>query len=71
MTIVTSNKIASEYAHILGDNLVGIYVHDSIAFGYWCCEKRYIGFIVTVMRLLMHSQNRMTRFRIHPLPIHK
>lgn len=42
------NKIASEYQEILSDNLVGIYVHGSIAFGCFNPIKSDIDFIVVV-----------------------
>lgn len=42
------NKIAREYQSILGDNLVGIYVHGSLAFGCFNPNKSDIDFIVVV-----------------------
>lgn len=42
------NKIANEYYSILGDNLVGIYVHGSLAFGCFNPNKSDIDFIVVV-----------------------
>lgn len=42
------NKIASEYQDILRDNLVGIYVHGSIAFGCFNPIKSDIDFIVVI-----------------------
>ena len=42
------DKIASEYQDILKDNLVGIYVHGSIAFGCFNSIKSDIDFLVVV-----------------------
>lgn len=42
------NKIANEYQRILGNNLVGIYVHGSLAFGCFNSNKSDIDFIVVV-----------------------
>lgn len=42
------NKIANEYYRILGNNLIGIYVHGSIAFGCFNPNKSDIDFIVVV-----------------------
>ena len=42
------NKIANEYEEILGNNLVGIYVHGSLAFGCFNPMKSDIDFIVVV-----------------------
>ncbi|MBB4824932.1 streptomycin 3'-adenylyltransferase [Sporosarcina luteola] len=42
------DKITREYQRILHDNLVGIYVHGSIAFGCFNPEKSDIDFIVVV-----------------------
>lgn len=44
----TLNKIANEYESILGNNLVGIYVHGSLAFGCFNPNKSDIDFIVVV-----------------------
>lgn len=41
-------KIANEYYKILGNNLIGIYVHGSIAFGCFNPNKSDIDFIVVV-----------------------
>ena len=40
--------IHGEYQTILGDNLVGIYVHGSIAFGCFHEEKSDIDFIAVI-----------------------
>jgi streptomycin 3"-adenylyltransferase len=40
--------IKQEYQTILGDNLVGIYVHGSIAFGCFHEEKSDIDFIAVI-----------------------
>ena len=45
------NKIANEYYRILGKNLIGIYVHGSIAFGCFNPNKSDIDFIVVVNNL--------------------
>lgn len=42
------NKIANEYKNVLGNNLVGIYVHGSLAFGCFNPNKSDIDFIVVV-----------------------
>lgn len=42
------NKIANKYQRILEDNLVGIYVHGSLAFGCFNPNKSDIDFIVVV-----------------------
>lgn len=42
------NKVANEYYKILGNNLIGIYVHGSIAFGCFNPNKSDIDFIVVV-----------------------
>lgn len=42
------SKIANEYQSILGNNLVGIYVHGSLAFGCFNPNKSDIDFIVVV-----------------------
>lgn len=42
------DKIAESYKDILGENLVGIYLHGSIAFGCFNRDKSDIDFIVTV-----------------------
>lgn len=42
------NKITESYECILGENLVGIYLHGSIAFGCFNPNKSDIDFIVTV-----------------------
>lgn len=42
------NKIANEYQRILENNLVGIYVHGSLAFGCFNPNKSDIDFIVVV-----------------------
>lgn len=39
-------QIAEEYGRILGENLVGIYVHGSLAFGCFHWEKSDIDFLV-------------------------
>lgn len=44
------NRIKTAYRKILGDNLVGIYVHGSIAFGCFHWEKSDIDFVVVVNR---------------------
>lgn len=42
------NKIADKYKRILGNNLVGIYVHGSLAFGCFNPNRSDIDFIVVV-----------------------
>ena len=42
------NVISKEYSEILKENLVGIYVHGSIAFGCFNPEKSDIDFLVVV-----------------------
>lgn len=44
----TLYKISNEYQSILGNNLVGIYVHGSLAFGCFNPNKSDIDFIVVV-----------------------
>lgn len=39
------DEIVQEYRRILGENLVGIYVHGSLAFGCFCWEQSDIDFI--------------------------
>lgn len=46
------NRITGEYQKILGDKLVGIYVHGSIAFGCFHWETGDIDFIVIIRDLL-------------------
>ena len=45
------NKIANEYDRILGNNLIGIYVHGSLAFGCFNHNKSDIDFIVVVKNI--------------------
>lgn len=45
-------KIRSEYQHLLGENLVGIYVHGSLAFGCFHPQHSDIDFIVIVRQPL-------------------
>ena len=42
------DKIVSAYAGILQQNLVGIYVHGSLAFGCFRWEKSDVDFLVVV-----------------------
>lgn len=46
------NRIAGKYQKILGDKLIGIYVHGSIAFGCFHWETSDIDFIVVIKKLL-------------------
>lgn len=46
------NRIAGEYQRILGDKLIGIYVHGSIAFGCFHWETSDIDFIAVIRELL-------------------
>ncbi|MFH1694036.1 MAG: aminoglycoside adenylyltransferase domain-containing protein [Bacillota bacterium] len=48
--------VSKEYQNILGDNLVGIYVHGSIAFGCYNPNKSDIDFIVVVKENLSLNQ---------------
>ncbi len=45
------NKIVKAYRHILGNNLVGIYVHGSIAFGCFNWNKSDIDFLVVTNKV--------------------
>ncbi|WP_040214602.1 nucleotidyltransferase domain-containing protein [Clostridium polynesiense] len=45
------NKIAYEYKRVLGDNLIGIYVHGSLAFGCFNPNKSDMDFIVVINNL--------------------
>jgi predicted nucleotidyltransferase len=45
------NKTANEYDRILGNNLIGIYVHGSLAFGCFNHNKSDIDFIVVVKNI--------------------
>lgn len=46
------DRINNEYSRILGENLVGIYVHGSIAFGCFNWNKSDIDFMVVVDKAL-------------------
>ena len=48
MTEQLLNKIAEGYKSILGENLVGIYLHGSLAFGCFTWDKSDIDFIAVV-----------------------
>lgn len=48
--------ISGEYCSILGDKLVGIYVHGSIAFGCFHWEKSDIDFLVVVKEALVPAE---------------
>lgn len=50
------NAIRDDFARILGDNLVGIYVHGSIAFDCFTWEKSDVDFIAVVRDPLEHSE---------------
>lgn len=50
------DRIKTEYSRILKDNLVGIYVHGSIAFGCFSWEKSDIDFIAVIKYPLAHSE---------------
>lgn len=53
-------KIKNEYSEILKDNLVGIYLHGSIVFGYFNPEKSDVDFIVVIKnRLNYETQNNL------------
>lgn len=45
------NKIVKAYHHILGNNLVGIYVHGSIAFGCFNWNKSDIDFLIVTNKV--------------------
>lgn len=49
-------KISVSYNEILGENLVGIYVHGSIAFGCFHWDQSDIDFLVVVNKTLTQSQ---------------
>lgn len=46
------DRIHSLYREILGDKLVGIYIHGSLAFGCFCWERSDIDFLAVVDRAL-------------------
>ena len=48
--------ISNEYQDILGENLCGIYVHGSLAFGCFNWNKSDIDFLVVVYEKLIQSQ---------------
>lgn len=52
------NQIEEAYRRILGDALVGIYVHGSIAFGCFSWENSDIDFIVVINREITRGQKR-------------
>lgn len=52
------DTVAENYRNILRENLVGIYVHGSIAFGCFHWDKSDIDFIVAVHEKLSHAQKR-------------
>ena len=52
------NRISNEYRSILNYNLVGIYVHGSIAFGCFNWAKSDIDFIVVVKNLASLEQKK-------------
>ena len=55
-------KLKNEYENILKDNLVGIYVHGSIAFGCFTTETSDIDFIVVVNDKLSYTiQNSLIK----------
>lgn len=54
--MVLIETITNQYETILKNNLVGIYVHGSIAFGCFNEEKSDIDFIVVVKRQLNHLE---------------
>ena len=49
------NAIRSDFESILGENLVGMYVHGSIAFGCFSWEKSDVDFIAVVEKPLSHE----------------
>lgn len=42
------HKIAQRFRSILGENLTGVYVHGSVAFGCFCWEKSDLDFLTVV-----------------------
>lgn len=50
------NRIKEAYQDILGDNLTGIYVHGSIAFGCFHWERSDIDFLAVVEKPLMQFE---------------
>lgn len=50
------NHILGDFQAILGENLVGIYVHGSIAFGCFSPERSDVDFIAVVKQPLTHDQ---------------
>ena len=56
---VILNKILENYQNILKNNLVGIYVHGSIALGCFNWNKSDIDFIVVINDKLSHETKRM------------
>jgi len=48
-------NISERYSQILGENLIGIYVHGSIAFGCFNWERSDIDFLVVIDESLSHD----------------
>jgi streptomycin 3"-adenylyltransferase len=57
------DEISYEYNKILGDNIVGIYVHGSIAFGCFNWDKSDIDFLV-VTKEIPSQQEKVAMIRI-------
>lgn len=58
MLNVILNRIKSNYITILGNNLVGIYLHGSIAFDCYHPETSDIDFIVVIQRKIDYFTKR-------------
>ncbi|MBR3874418.1 MAG: DUF4111 domain-containing protein [Clostridia bacterium] len=52
------DEICTGYKEILGDNLIGIYVHGSIAFGCFDPQRSDIDFLVVVQDAPSHEQKK-------------
>jgi len=64
------NKILEAYKSILGDNLVGIYIHGSIAFGCFNPSKSDINFMAVVKdRLTLEEKEKIIRELIALSPL--
>lgn len=50
------DAITDDFRKILGDNMIGLYVHGSIAFGCFTWERSDVDFLVVVRRPLSHEQ---------------